>query len=361
MTEFNLLVSLVEAAVGRRPTIQEINEGFDFSAALIMAPTAPVRTTAAAQEKSDKTASATTVAAAGDSAAQRAAPASCRGSVKKGVKAFNSGSFEVALCHWLPKARAGDAAAQNNIGLLFERGLTADTPQSDEEAAAWFRLAADQGFTLAMRNLAGVHSRRGAPGDSETASAWIALADATDAENRLVQEQQRAQALAVLAAGLACALGGCSAPAPAYQAASPSVRYGAVPEMPSFGFGAARPNGGVRPLDPAPAYGLKNRDPGRTGSGGAAMPGSSGASSGMRLCPDGSYVSGTCNLAPDGTYVGGRPQLTPNGTYVEQGRVRLAPNGTYVGGNGRMILCPDGTYVTGERCRLTPAGTYIGQ
>jgi hypothetical protein len=348
MTEYNLLVSLVEVAVGRRPTIEEINQGFDSSATLLMAPSATVRATAA-EEKSAKSGEATTAA--------QASPASCKGSVKKGLKAYNAGSFETALCHWLPKARAGDAAAQNNMGLLFERGLTADTPRSDEQAAAWFRLAAEQGLTMAMRNLAGVHVRRGASGDEETARSWIALADATDAQNRLIQEQQRAQALAILAAGLACALGGCTTPATTYAAPTPSLGYerprspGATAYRPlDLGDPMARVRAGSNPMGSS-RLGVPGRLPLPAGSSVPAM----------RLCPDGSYVAGTCHMAPDGTYLGGPARVAPDGSYVEQGRVRVTPNGGYVGGNGRMILCPDGTYVTGERCVMAPNGKYIGQ
>jgi hypothetical protein len=305
MAEYNMLIDLTEAWAGRRPLIEDINKTFDFAATLIMAPAVPARAT----EAQDKP-----VPPAAVTAARQAPPASCRGSVRKGLKAYNAGSFDTALCHWLPKAQAGDAAAQNNIGLLFERGLTADTPQSDEQAAAWFRLAANQGETMAMRNLAGVQARLGR---QDEARAWIDLADATDAQNRLVREQQRAQAFAILAAGLACALGGCSAPAPAYAPPAVSVDYG------------ARRN--------------------------------SSSTAGMWMCPDGSYVSGACHMAPDGTYLRGPAQLAPNGRYVEQGNLRMTPKGDWIGGKGQMLMCPDGTYVTGTRCVMTPNGKYIGQ
>jgi hypothetical protein len=316
MTEFNLLASLTEATLGRNATLEEINQQFDFYATLIMAPAKPAQATAA-QDKSDP-ATATVV-----TVARQAPPASCRGSVKKGTRAYNAGSFEAALCHWLPKARAGDAAAQNNIGLLFERGLTADTPQSDEQAAAWFRLSADQGNTTAMRNLAGVYERRG---DSSSAQSWTALADARDAETRLIREQQRAQLLGALATGVACALGGCAAPAPAY---APS---------------AANPY-----LDLSGRYGARAKGAAGTGS----PP--------MSMCVDGSYVSGTCHMAPDGTWLGGPAQMAPNGRFVEQGNIRMTPNGGFVGGNVPRILVPDGTCVTLKSCRMTPKGTYIGQ
>jgi hypothetical protein len=335
MTEYNLLIELTAAWAGRRPSIEDVNKTFDFAATLIMAPAGPARATQT-QDKSVQPTTVTTV--------RQAPPESCKGSVKKGLKAYNAGSFDTALCHWLPKARSGDAAAQNNMGLLFERGLTADTPRSDEQAAAWFRLAADRGDTMAMRNLAGAQTRMGRP---DEARAWIDLADATDARNRLLRQQQREQALAILAAGLACALGGCAAPAPVYAPPAVSVDYG-----------VRRPAGAApfRPLDPGLGLGSS-----RIGSSGVGRRGSSSSSGGTRLCPDGSYVSGTCHMTPDGGYLGGPARMAPDGSYVEQGRVRMSPNGNYLGGNGRMLMCPDGTYVTGTRCVLTPNGKYIGQ
>lgn len=236
-------------------------------------------------------------------AGQVVLPKSCRPSVSAGLKAYSSGDYDGALCHWLPKARLGDAAAQNNMGLLFLGGLTASTPKSDEEAAKWFLLAARQGFVLAMRNLAQLQIRLGY---NEAANSWLATAAAV--------ERQQAEGAAILGYAIGCMMaGGCSS----------AARYAPTNES--------------RPVSKGPN--LRQQ---------------------VSLCPNGTFIGGqACTLAPNGTYVYGRPTLAPDGTYVG-GTPRLAPNGTYVGGSGRILLCPDGSYVAGERCVLTPAGTYVG-
>ena len=138
----------------------------------------------------------------------------CKASVSKGLKAHLAGDNETALCHWLPKARAGDAAAQNNMGVLFQGGLTTQTPQDDEQAAQWYSLSANQGFVPAMQNLAALQSR---VGNIAAADSWRALAAAT-AQNQMAIRQQNASALGY---ALGCALGGgCRSAAPLAPALS---------------------------------------------------------------------------------------------------------------------------------------------
>ena len=66
------------------------------------------------------------------------------GNVGPGVKAFERGHPSSALRSWLPLAREGNPKAQNNVGLMYERGL--GVSQSYPEAMRWYRLAADQGL-----------------------------------------------------------------------------------------------------------------------------------------------------------------------------------------------------------------------
>lgn len=325
MSEFNDLMSLSEETSGRRTSIEEANQQFVLAAKELIRsgePVQPVVTNASRRPSA--------------AIARHEVPASCNGSVKKGLKAYNAGNFEAALCHWLPKARSGDAAAQNNMGLLFERGLTTRTPQSDVEAAGWFLLAAQQGLSIAMRNLATVQTRMGY---HDAARSWVQSADATDQQNQVIRDQQAALGMAALVSGVVCALGGCPAPTPYPPQA---LRDGGdVTGLPG--------TGRVSLFDDHAA------DSRRVG-----LSSDQRSAPNIRICADGSYVAGTCNLAPDGTYTGGLPRLAPDGTYVG-GTPRLAPNGSYVGGSGRTIMCPDGSYVSGERCRLTPSGTYVGQ
>lgn len=114
---------------------------------------------------------------------------SCKGSVNRGLKAHQSGDNELALCYWLPKARAGDPAAQNNMGILFEGGLSVQTPQDDSRATEWYLLAAQQGFLLAIQNLTRVHLRLG---NNDAANSW-AQAAAVVSQQQAIQQQQAAQ------------------------------------------------------------------------------------------------------------------------------------------------------------------------
>ena len=71
--------------------------------------------------------------------------------VEPGVKAYERGHPSSALRSWLPLAREGNPKAQNNVGLMYERGL--GVSQSYSEAMRWYRLAADQGLPEANHNL----------------------------------------------------------------------------------------------------------------------------------------------------------------------------------------------------------------
>lgn len=239
----------------------------------------------------------------------------CKPSVSRGKRAFDRGDYNTAFCHWWPKAEAGDAAAQNNMGVLFENGFW--VPQSDFTAADWYSKSANQGFTLAMRNLARVQERLGYV---DAAASWLRLADQTERNHRA----QTDAAVSSFGWALGCALaGGC-----------PSANY----QPPSWGNGS--------PTD-------------WRESGAQSYSPTANSLDAVTMCPDGSYVAGTrCWIAPNGQYLGGPPTIAPDGTYVA-GAPRIAPSGKYIGGTGPITICPDGSYVSGQ-CRLTPAGTYIG-
>lgn len=68
------------------------------------------------------------------------------------IMAVALGDYAQALRVWRPMAEQGDPAAQLNLGLayLLGRGVSAD----ENEAVAWFRKAADQGFAPAQSSLA---------------------------------------------------------------------------------------------------------------------------------------------------------------------------------------------------------------
>ncbi len=68
-----------------------------------------------------------------------------------GVAAFQSGDYATALKLWMPLAEKDDTEAQRNIGIMFQQGL--GVPQSDVEAANWYRRAAENGHARAQQNL----------------------------------------------------------------------------------------------------------------------------------------------------------------------------------------------------------------
>ena len=150
----------------------------------------------------------------------------CATAVEKGVVAYNQGSYDQAATQWNGPAQKGDAAAQYNLGLIWENGY-GSTPKNPNEAAGWFLRSAQQGFVPAMLGLARVQL---AMNNRVPAISWLTLAarwnDQT-AISSLMQlgqpipapdlfaQQQQAQLQALGQAGyaLGCALaGGCGIP-----------------------------------------------------------------------------------------------------------------------------------------------------
>ncbi|MDA1059817.1 MAG: hypothetical protein O3C65_14155 [Proteobacteria bacterium] len=92
-----------------------------------------------------------------------------------GTIAYESGDYERAYNEWLPLARAGNAAAQRNIGQLYRLGL--GVPQDLRVAANWYRLAADQGLSRAQANLGVMYLRgEGVERDAARAAEWFGKA-----------------------------------------------------------------------------------------------------------------------------------------------------------------------------------------
>ncbi len=59
-------------------------------------------------------------------------------------------------------AQAGDAEAQFNLGVMYDRGQ--GVPQDDVQAAEWYRKAAEQGHAGAQHNLGSAYyDGRGVP------------------------------------------------------------------------------------------------------------------------------------------------------------------------------------------------------
>ena len=84
-------------------------------------------------------------------------------------------------------AEQGYGMAQNNLGLMYDRGT--GVPQDFAEAVKWYRLAAEQGFAFAQLNLGLKYDKgEGVPQDYAEAVKWFRKAaeqgDA-DAQNNL--------------------------------------------------------------------------------------------------------------------------------------------------------------------------------
>ncbi len=67
------------------------------------------------------------------------------------IAALQRGDYATAIRELRPLAEQGDAKAQYNIGIMYDRGD--GVPQDYAEAVKWFRKAAEQGFAKAQNNL----------------------------------------------------------------------------------------------------------------------------------------------------------------------------------------------------------------
>jgi TPR repeat protein len=71
--------------------------------------------------------------------------------VDRGVDAYERGKHSIALRYWMPLARNGNALAQNNLGVMYQRGL--GVAQDFRKAHSWFEKAAAQELAEANVNL----------------------------------------------------------------------------------------------------------------------------------------------------------------------------------------------------------------
>ncbi|MBI0407747.1 MAG: sel1 repeat family protein, partial [Nitrosospira sp.] len=65
--------------------------------------------------------------------------------------AYDKGEFMQAIDMYKPLAEQGNAAAQNNLGVMYDQGE--GVIQNYQEALKWFRLSAIQGDVEAQNNL----------------------------------------------------------------------------------------------------------------------------------------------------------------------------------------------------------------
>ncbi len=93
----------------------------------------------------------------------------------EGLRAYDAGDYATARDEWLALARRGDVDAQVAIAGLYRSGL--GLPQSDADAAEWYRRAAENGHAVAQINLGELYSLgRGVQRDLALAFFWWSLA-----------------------------------------------------------------------------------------------------------------------------------------------------------------------------------------
>ena len=116
-----------------------------------------------------------------------AAPAFA-GPLEDGLAAYEQKDYATALRLWRPFAEQGNADAQYNLGVMYDKGK--GVPQDYVQAVAWYRKAADRGNAIAQYNLGNRYDNgKGVPQDYVQAHKWFNLAAAAGsapegAENR---------------------------------------------------------------------------------------------------------------------------------------------------------------------------------
>lgn len=93
------------------------------------------------------------------------------GPLEDATVAYKQGDYATALSLLRPLAEQGNAAAQNYLGLLYDRGH--GVPQDSGQAMTWYRKAAEGGSAEAQYSLGAAHEFGfGAPRDEPQAASW---------------------------------------------------------------------------------------------------------------------------------------------------------------------------------------------
>ncbi len=71
--------------------------------------------------------------------------------------AYKRGDYATAIREFRPLAERGNAAAQNNLGFMYDKGL--GVPQDYAKAVKWYRKAAEQGFAEAQANFGNMYDK----------------------------------------------------------------------------------------------------------------------------------------------------------------------------------------------------------
>ena len=94
------------------------------------------------------------------------------GEFEDGLAAYKRGDYKTAVAKWTIGANKGDAEAQNNLGLMYAKGL--GVPQDDKRSVSWFRKAAEKDHAEAQNNLGLTYAKGlGVPQDDKQAVSWF--------------------------------------------------------------------------------------------------------------------------------------------------------------------------------------------
>jgi hypothetical protein len=109
---------------------------------------------------------------------------------------YQRADYQSSLNVWLGRAEAGDPEAQHYVGEIYEKGMGIDPDYA--EAARWYRMAAEQGFTRSMVNLAYFYEQGlGVEQDLQEALKWYREASGSTEDDLVFASQARAQIEAV--------------------------------------------------------------------------------------------------------------------------------------------------------------------
>jgi TPR repeat protein len=93
------------------------------------------------------------------------------GPFEDGLAAYERGDYATAFRLWRPLAEQGEAKAQNNLGVMYDKGLGA--AQDYAEAVKWYRRAAEQGDAGAQHSLGFMYAKgHGVAQDYAEALKW---------------------------------------------------------------------------------------------------------------------------------------------------------------------------------------------
>lgn len=91
---------------------------------------------------------------------------------RNGMSAYQRGDYTRAFAIWLPLAEKGDAKSQNNLGILYRRGM--GVLKNEKKAFTWYERAATQGFAKGQYNLALLYKRgSGVERNEKMAFKWL--------------------------------------------------------------------------------------------------------------------------------------------------------------------------------------------